>query len=135
MLKLLLFIIIVTDIFFMSAFMPLVFAQGPEEEREDEIAAAEEMLDSMQGTVMSISPALRVIVLKGEEDSEIYEMSVKRNATFYGEDSLSDIEPGDMIRVDYYTFNDKRIVTNIVMEERVSKEETRPTLGKVLGAD
>lgn len=113
-------------------FTSLSLAQGPAEERESEEEAAEEMSDDVKGYVVAIDAPSRSIAVREDESGEIYQMSIKGNATIYGASSLSEISVGDMLNIDYYTFNDHMIATNINVEEKTDKEETAAVLEKVL---
>jgi hypothetical protein len=122
----------------------LSFAQqvSSSEERGDESAAAREMLsDETQAAVETGGYVTGVVTSVGgrsiavqdvDEDGATYRMIVKGDTTYTGISSLSDINVGDSVSIDYYGLNDNLMAETIVMESRAREEEELPKLGKVL---
>lgn len=124
--------IIFITLFSLASLTPLSLAQGSSsEEREDEIAADEEMSEHMSGTLINIVPGLRQLTIQEDDSDETYQISVNRNANIEGAGSLSDIAAGAVLDIDYYTVNDRLIATNIVVVEESARQEATETAGKV----
>ncbi|MFC1576807.1 hypothetical protein ACFL3N_00525 [Candidatus Omnitrophota bacterium] len=86
---------------------------------EDIEEAYREMGASVSGRVVNVNDAMQSIVIQDEElDDQTYHYSVRPDTRFVGARSLRDIMAGDLVRVDYFTIEGKRIATDISIEKR-----------------
>ena len=105
---------------------------GQQEEAEDEEAAQQEMDSSVYGKLISVNvPGKTIVVEKedaysnkviGGDSPTIYTISVSQETTFVTADSLDDLNVGDNVQVDYYTFKDRRIAEHIILESSGSEK-------------
>ena len=143
--KHLLCILVFISFSYSSATIPMLFAQGSTGEREAEGEARQEMQSdeglaaietggSFSGEVVGVNPYSRIISVRDSEyGGDTYLFLVNKSTGFVTAESLSDIEAGDRITIDYYTIGDKQIAENIVLEDKAYREEgPAPAVEKVL---
>jgi hypothetical protein len=109
-------------------------AQSASDELADEEAADSEMQGSVSGIIVSVNPALGMLVLRQDEGgADLYTIFTAKDTSFEGQiGSLKDISSGDRVSVDYFIYNDKMIADSISLDERVEKTEGSPAQLKVL---
>ena len=125
-----------------------LYAQGSTEEQagermanqemvSDEVMAARETMETIEGEVVGVNGAVKSLTVR-EADPDEYEDSdfgnsyfIKSDTTFTNARSLTDIEKGDQVTLDYFVVNDKRIIDSIIVDEKVYKEESTKSEDKV----
>ena len=106
-----------------------------EEMNADEKSAQEEMSSSIYGRITSIDLRRKVLSLlptdeveneEAEEDDEDTpeEYRFKSNTTVTGIDSLKELSPGDYVTLEYYEYEDRNEITEIVFDKHSEDEET-----------
>jgi len=111
-----------------------VESSAASEIKSDETGAAIEMGGSIEGVVVSVNPSSRSIVMQDtDEDGVTYNIKVKDSTSYFGIDSISDINIGDTVSVDIYSLDGYYVIAEeIVMEKRAYKEEKPALIDKVL---
>lgn len=108
-------------------------SEATHEIKSDEIEAEIDAGGHVEGIVTSVNALFGSITVKDvDEDGTIYRIGVKESTTFFGASSLSDINVGDKVSVDYYNLGGNRTAENITLEEKAYKEEPPEKLEKVL---
>jgi len=109
--------------------------QAMQEMQSDEVMAARETAGYMEGEVIGVNTAQKVLVATNTQyDNEPYAYYVNQGTAFINVSSLEDIGKGDDVNIDFFVAADKRIAETINVEEKAyKKEETaKVTLEKVL---
>jgi RNase P/RNase MRP subunit POP5 len=99
---------------------------------DENMAAVETEWLHVTGEVVAINLGSNLLTVNDERSSKPVIIKVDKSTTLATALSLSDINPGDTITVDYHLSGNIKKAENIILEERGSKEEKLPTLEKVL---
>ena len=107
-----------------------------EEMYSDEEMAAVEMGGSVTGTILSVNVADKTMAVQNTHfGGKSYVFKIQTGTTFYGAASLSDLNVGDEISVDYFSMRGQNTAENIVMEKRTYPDREPVSVGKVLISD
>jgi RNase P/RNase MRP subunit POP5 len=107
-------------------------AAAQEMKSDENMAAVETEWLHITGEVTSMNLGSNLLTVNDERSAKPAIIKVDKSTTFATAVSLSDINPGDTITVDYHLSGNIKKAENIILEERGSKEEKLPTLEKVL---
>ena len=129
-------------LFFALPVLPAGAQSEPWDEREDRINTQEgidfdmkeaqrEMGSSISGEVIAVNTKTQTIFIKDSSGSEgqyssVQEYFLESDTGFTVVSSLSQINAGDSVTIDYYTFHNKRIADHILLEKRGPQKQNPP---------